>query len=311
MESLLYDAAIIGGGPAGLNAALMLGRARKNVIVIDEGLPRNRVTHESHGFLTRDGIKPDEFRRIAVEQIQAYPSVRFSADIAVDIAGADGDFTISTRRGDAYHAKKLLFAVGKKDRLPEIEGLTDVYGKSAFVCPYCDGWELRDRPLAVIAKGAGAHHFAKTISGWSDRIALCTDGPDELTEELRGELRVRGIPLYDAPIRRIVSADGLVSRIELQDGASVACTGIFFAPTLVPGSDLPQALGCELTPTGSVATFDTFGKSSVPGVYAAGDIATELYQLITAASMGAMAGAGINAELLAEAWEARGRAVRH
>lgn len=308
MEKLL-DAAIIGGGPAGLNAALVLGRARKNVIVIDEGLPRNRVTHESHGFLTRDGIKPDEFRRIAVEQIGAYPSVSFIPDIAVETAGTDGDFTIMTKQGDTYRAKKLLFAVGKKDRLPQIDGLVDVYGKSAFVCPYCDGWELRDRPLAVIAKGERAFHFAKTILGWSDRIALCTDGPDELTDGQREELRVRGIPLFDAPIRRIVSENGMVSRVELEDGASVSCTGIFFAPTLVPGSDLPSALGCELTPTGSVAAADAFGKSSVPGVFVAGDIATELNQLIQAAAMGAMAGAGINAELLAEAWEARGRAM--
>ncbi|MFC3804222.1 NAD(P)/FAD-dependent oxidoreductase [Cohnella sp. GCM10012308] len=309
METL-FDAAIIGGGPAGLNAALVLGRARKNVILIDEGLPRNRVTHESHGFLTRDGIKPDEFRRIAVEQIRAYPSVRFSADIAVDIAGADGDFKVSAKGGDIYRAKKLLLAVGKKDRLPEIEGLTDVYGKSAFVCPYCDGWELRDRRLAVIAKGERAFHFAKTILGWSERITLCTDGPDELTDAQREELRVRGIPLFDARIRRIVSEDGLVSKVELEEGAAVACTGIFFAPTLVPGSDLPRALGCELTPTGSIAATDVLGKSSVPGVFVAGDIATELNQLIQAAAMGAMAGAGINAELLAEAWEARGRAMR-
>ncbi|WP_217592946.1 NAD(P)/FAD-dependent oxidoreductase [Cohnella sp. GbtcB17] len=306
MEQLL-DVAIIGGGPAGLNAALVLGRARKNVIVIDEGLPRNRVTHESHGFLTRDGIKPDAFRQIAVEQIGAYPSVRFVADIAAETTGTDGDFSIVTKKGHTYRAKKLLFAVGKKDRLPEIEGLTDVYGKSAFVCPYCDGWELRDRELAVIVKGEHILHFAKTILGWSDRITLFTNGPHELTDAQREELRVRNIPLHDAPIRRIVSEDGMVNRVELEDGSSIPCTGIFFAPTLVAGSDLPQALGCEQTPTGSVATTSPLGKSSVPGVFVAGDIATEMNQLIQAAAMGAMAGAGINAELLAEAWEARGQ----
>lgn len=309
MDQLL-DAAIIGGGPAGLNAALVLGRARKNVIVIDEGLPRNRVTHESHGFLTRDGIKPDEFRRIAVEQIGAYPSVRFVADIAIEIAGADGDFKIATKKGDSYRAKKLLFAVGKKDRLPEIEGLIDVYGKSAFVCPYCDGWELRDRELAVIAKGEHIFHYAKTIHGWSDRISLFTNGPHELTDAQREELHVRNIPLHDGRICRIVSENGMVSRVELEDGLSVPCAGIFFAPTLVAGSDLPQALGCELTPTGSVAAIDAMGKSSVPGVFVAGDIATEMNQLIQAAAMGAMAGAGINSELLAEAWEARGQVAQ-
>lgn len=304
MEQLL-DAGIIGGGPAGLSAALVLGRARKNVVVIDEGLPRNRVTHESHGFLTRDSIKPDEFRRIAVEQIRAYPSVQFAADTAVEITGADGDFQIRTERGTVYRVKKLLFAVGKKDQLPAIEGLKEVYGQSAFVCPYCDGWEMQDRELAVIAKGPGALHFAKTISGWSHRLTVLTDDPDELTDAQRDELARRGIPVIDTPIQRIVSSEGKVSRIELQDGAAVACTGVFFAPTLVPGSKLPESIGCEAGPTGTVLTVDTFGKTSVPGVFSAGDIATEMYQLINAASMGAMAGVGINSELLAQAWEAR------
>lgn len=188
--------------------------------------------------------------------------------------------------------------------------MTDVYGKSAFVCPYCDGWELRDRQLAVIAKGERAFHFAKTILGWSERIALFTNGPDELSDAQREELRVRNIPLHDAPIRRIVSEDGMVNQVELEDGSSIPCTGIFFAPTLAAGSDLPQALGCELTPTGSVTATDALGKSSIPGVYVAGDIATEMNQLIQAAAMGAMAGAGINSELLAEAWEARGQGTQ-
>jgi thioredoxin reductase len=297
----LIDVGIIGGGPAGLNAALVLGRARKNVVVIDEGRPRNRVTHESHGFLTRDGIKPSEFRRIAKEQINAYPSVHFVEDAAVTITGVDGDFHITTAQGMTYRSKKLLFAVGMKDLPINIKGLIDVYGKSAFVCPYCDGWELRDQPLVLIVKGAKALHLAKTISGWTNQFTICTNGPDEWTDEQRAELVRHKVPVFDSPIQRIVSSDGLVQRVNLEDGTEIPCTGIFFEPKLAAGSDLPKAIGCRVNDAGTVIV-DPFGKTNVPGIYSAGDVATDMYQLIKAASMGALAGVGINSELLAEAW---------
>lgn len=149
---MTHDCVIIGGGPAGLNAALVLGRARKSMVVIDEGRARNRVTRETHGFLTRDYISPGEFRRIAKEQISAYPSVTFAEDTALSITGTDGDFQITTVQGQTFQSKKVLFAIGMKDLPMDIKGLSDVYGKSAFICPYCDGWELRDQPLVVIVK---------------------------------------------------------------------------------------------------------------------------------------------------------------
>ena len=297
----LTDAIIIGGGPAGMNAALVLGRARKSVVVIDEGRPRNRVTRETHGFLTRDGVSPGEFRRIAREQIAAYPSVRFVTDAAVAVAGSDGDFRVTTAQGRTCRGKKLLFATGMKDLPLDIDGLADVYGTSAFVCPYCDGWELRDQPLVVITKGARAVHMAKTLAGWTSRYAICTNGPDELTEEQREELARHQVPVYDAPIRRIHATGGMVEHVELADGTRIPCTGMFFAPKLAAGSELPQALGCRTTEAGTVVA-DPFGKTNVPGVYSAGDAATELYQAITAASLGALAGVSINSELLEEAW---------
>lgn len=284
-----------------MNAALVLGRARKDVVLIDEGKPRNRVTRETHGFLTRDGTSPSEFRRIAREQITAYPSVRFVENTAAAAEGVDGDFRITTGEGTIYRSKKLLFAVGKKDSPLDINGLADVYGKSAFVCPYCDGWELRDQPLVVIAKGAGALHFAKVIAGWSDRYTICTNGPDELTDEQRQELKDHDVPLFNSPIHRIESNEGMVRQVVLEDGAVIPCTGIFFAPKLVPGSELPAAVGCDINEGGSVV-IDAFGKTSVPGIYSAGDAATEMYQAIAAASMGAMAAASINGELLNERW---------
>ncbi|GIP36590.1 NAD(P)/FAD-dependent oxidoreductase [Paenibacillus sp. J2TS4] len=301
MEKQLLDVVIIGGGPAGLNAALVLGRARKNVAVIDEGRPRNAVTLATHGFLTRDGISPGEFRRMAKDEISAYPSVSFVADTAVSITGTDGQFQITTGQGNTLASKKLLFAVGMKDRPLNIPGLKEVYGKSAFVCPYCDGWELRDEPLVIITKGAEAMHFAPLISGWTNRFTICTNGPDELTDMQREELRRHRVPVFESPIRFIDSNDGIVRQVVLEDGKAIPCTGIFFKPELVTGSDLPQAIGCHITEAGSVVV-DEFGKTNVPGVYSAGDAASRLHQAIAAAAMGALSAAAINNELNMEAW---------
>lgn len=298
------DVVIIGGGPAGLNAALVLGRARKKVVVIDEGRPRNAVTRESHGFLTRDGISPAEFRKQARADLLNYPSITIVEDEAVSASGSDGHFQIETAQGRSYRSQKLLFAVGMKDQPLDVPGLAEVYGKSAFVCPYCDGWELRDKPLVILNSGAELMHFAPLISGWTDRFTICTNGPDGLTEEQREELRQRGIPLYDTPIQSIDSAEGMVRQVVLTDGTAVPCEGIFFKPTLRIGSDLPRSLGCELTETGTVAV-DPFGKTSIPGVYSAGDAASQYYQLIAAAAMGAFAAAAMNNEMNLAAWKRR------
>ncbi|WP_341277825.1 NAD(P)/FAD-dependent oxidoreductase [Paenibacillus sp. FSL H8-0537] len=304
MEQLM-DVAIIGGGPAGLSAALVLGRARKSVIVIDEERPRNRVTQESHGFLTRDGIKPGEFRQIAREQISVYPSVHFENDSAVAITGVDGAFMITTAKGSAFGAKKLLFAVGMKDLPLDIEGLNDVYGKSAFVCPYCDGWEMRDRKLVIISKGDHALHFAKIIAAWTSQYTICTDGPDEMTAEQREELQQHDVPIFDSKIQRIEAANGSVQQVVLEDGSILSCEGIFFVPKLAIGSDLPQTIGCAMTEAGAVIV-DEFGKTNVPGIYSAGDAASQKYQVVAAASMGSMAAVSINSELLGKAWSERG-----
>lgn len=295
------DVAIVGGGPAGLSAGLMLGRAIKKTLIIDEGRPRNAVTRTSHGFLTRDGIRPDTFRRIAKEQLGAYPSVSHVNDTVKAVAGEDGHFVLHNASGTKIAAKKLLFAVGMKDRKPDIPGLAEVYGTSAFVCPYCDGWELRNEKLVVISQGAALMHFVPLLSGWTKKLVVCTNGPDELTEAERGDLRDHQIPLFDTPIRNIESTDGMVRRVILEDGTEILCTGIFFKPDLVPGTDLPKTLGCRFAETGVIDVNDE-GKTSVPGVYAAGDVTTFKHQLMTAAASGAIAAAAINAELNQEMW---------
>ncbi|WP_145147411.1 NAD(P)/FAD-dependent oxidoreductase [Paenibacillus xylanexedens] len=298
----LLDVLIIGGGPAGLNAALVLGRARKNVVVIDDETPRNWVTRETHGFVTRDGASPREFRKAAKEQIAAYPSVQFASDTATAITGSDGDFVVKTTQGASYRTKKILFAVGKKDLPLDINGLTEVYGKSAFVCPYCDGWELRDQSLVIIVNGDKALHMAKVISGWTDQYTICTNGSDSLTDEQREELKQHHVTVFDAPIQSINSEEGMVKQVVLNDGTAIPCTGVFFQPKLFTGSELPNAIGCEITESGTVIV-DASGKTSVAGVFSAGDAASEMYQAITAASLGALSAVSINNELNFEKWD--------
>ncbi|WP_139999804.1 NAD(P)/FAD-dependent oxidoreductase [Paenibacillus paridis] len=295
------DVVIIGGGPAGLNAALVLGRARKTVAVIDAGRPRNAVTREVHGFLTRDGMSPSEFRRIAKEEISAYSGVSFVTDNVVSIVGTDGRFQIETEHGQSFASKKILFAVGMQDLPLAIPGLAEVYGKSAFVCPFCDGWELRDQPIVIINKGTTLMHLAPLLSGWTNRLTVCTNGPDDLTDAEREEFQRNQVPLFDSPILQIDSNGGFVQEVILEDGTTIPCTGIFFKPDLVTGSDLPQMIGCEITDWGGIVV-DQFGKTNIPGVFSAGDAASRMHQAIAAASNGAFAAAVITGELNAETW---------
>ncbi|MBB6024215.1 thioredoxin reductase [Paenibacillus sp. JGP012] len=297
-----FDVIIVGGGPAGLNAALVLGRARKHVLVLDNQKPRNWVTQETHGFLTRDGVSPQQFRAYAAEEIKSYPSVQFTSDTVIEINGQDGAFVVKTGENKLYHARKILFAVGKRDLPLGIDGLQEVYGKSAFVCPYCDGWELRDQKLVIIASADKVLHMAKLIAGWTKDYVLCTNGDGTLPEEQMLELSRHGIQVYEAPVHSIVSEEGMVRTVELNDGTIIPCSGIFFQPKLHTGSDVPKALGCEVTDTGTIIV-DAQGKTSVPGVFSAGDAASEMYQAIAAASLGALTAVSINNELNFERWD--------
>lgn len=302
MKQQLLDVAIIGGGPAGLSAALTLGRAMKRVAVIDAGRPRNAVTREMHGFLTRDSISPRLFRRMAKEEMGAYPSVSFVEDEVVAVAGADGGFRLETAQGAVYGSRKLLFAVGMKDRPLNIPGLDEAYGISAFICPYCDGWELRERPLVIINRGTDLLHFAPLIAGWSQQLAACTNGPDELTEAGREELRRHSVPVFDSPIRSIDSVEGMVRQVVLEDGNRLPCEGIFFKPRLATGSDLPRMIGCRVAETGTIEV-DEAGRTTVPGVYSAGDAASHQHQAMAAAALGLYAATALNHELNSEAWK--------
>ncbi|OWR32684.1 pyridine nucleotide-disulfide oxidoreductase [Saccharibacillus sp. O23] len=300
-DSKPVDVIIIGGGPAGMSAALVLGRARRSVLVIDEAMPRHLVTRESHGFLTRDGVSPSDLRKVAREQIAAYPTVHFIQEKAVRAEGSDGEFVIGTNSGESYRARKLLFATGMKDLPLGIEGLDEVYGKSAYVCPYCDGWEMQDRRIAIIAGSAFGMHLTRTVSGWTNDLALFTNG-EALTDDDKEQLARRSIPVFETAIRRIESEEGETRSIVLEDGTEIERTAIFFAPKLEPGSDLPTVLGCDTADSGAMIV-DEFGRSNTAGVFGAGDGASQKYQVAAAVAAGSMTAAMLNSELLEADWE--------
>lgn len=294
---MIVDCAIIGGGPAGLNAALVLGRARRSVMVFDDNQPRNAVTQESHGFLTRDGVKPDEFRTLAHQDISKYPSVEMQHVRVTAIRHADASFEITTAKGDLLSAKTVLLATGLKEVLPSIDGLHDYYGKSLFCCPYCDGWELRERPLVVISEGPHTFQMVKVVWNWSHNLLVCTNGHQPLTAEQQATLRQKGIEVVEDRITALIGKHGQLERIVFATQEERSREGGFVASQLLQASPFGEVLGCEMNAMGGIVT-DPFGRTTVPGVYAAGDASVVMpAQLIIAAAEGSRAAAGVNTDL--------------
>lgn len=301
---MTYDAAIIGGGPAGLNAALVLGRARRSVALLDNSQPRNRVTHASHGFLTRDGIQPAEFRRIAYEEVLRYPSVRHWEAEVTDIRRSDHGFAVRTSSGERMQAHRLILAAGLKEVFPEIEGLRDLYGKSLFNCPFCDGWELRDQALVVVSGSPAVLHMAKLLLNWTRDLVVCTNGGGDIgTAEQRQLLASRGIRIVDTPVAAFSGRNGLLERVHFADGTHMERSGGFVMPTMLPNARFDEALGYQTTEAGGIVT-DAMGRTTAPGVYAAGDSAYVMpSQLIYAAASGSKAAMAVIADLTEEDWQ--------
>ena len=288
-----YDVVIVGAGPAGLSAALILGRCRRRVLICDTGSPRNAASHALHGFLTRDGIPPLEFLKIAREQLASYQTVEFREIEVKEAKRTDTGFIINTH----IFCSKLLLATGVVDRLPQVDGLMNLYGRSVFHCPYCDGWEMRDRRIAIYGRGKNGSGLALELTLWSSDLALCTDGPTELSDEETTRLGRKRIKIYDTPIRQLIGSEGMLEAIEFKNGETLGCDAMFFSTGNDQGSDLAARLGCEFTDDGAVKTGD-YEITNVPGVYVAGD-ASRLVQLaIVAAAEGAQAAFAINQELL-------------
>ncbi|AYJ90438.1 NAD(P)/FAD-dependent oxidoreductase [Bacillus safensis] len=298
---MLLDCAIIGGGPAGLSAALVVGRGRKQVIVFDDELPRNRVTQESHGFITNDGMTPFEIRRAGEADLQKYPNIKIKRSRIVDIQKKEERFTLLTHEGDTLKAKKIILATGLQDILPEIEGIHDVYGKTLFSCPFCDGWELKDKALALIAESQRALHMAKLLSNWTKDLIVFTNG-HVLAEEDKVLLTAHSIQVIDVPIVSIGHDNGQLRSLQLANGETVEREGGFVASEFKQSAPFAEKLGCQMTKNTGIET-DILGRTTVSGVFACGDNLGGPAQLVLAAAAGSQAGMGVIHELVQEEFQ--------
>jgi len=294
-----YDCIIVGAGPAGLSAALMLGRCRRKVVVCDSGSPRNVRSAGLHNYLTRDGIIPGEFLQLGRQDVERYPTIEFRQVEVLDATVSADGFRVVCADGRQLSARKLLLATGVVDELPDVEGLASLYGTSIHHCPYCDGWEWRDQPLAIYGCGEEGSALALGLTVWSEDLVLCTDGPGRLSEKDLEQLHAEGIEVREDRVARLEGHDGWLERIVFENGESLARRALFVCTGQHQHSALARKLGARFTSKGAVDT-GTCEATEVPGLYVAGDSSKEAQFVIVAAAEGAEAGMAINKALLKE-----------
>lgn len=289
------DVVVVGGGPAGLSAALCLGRARRSVLVIDSGEPRHAVAEGVHNFLTREGIPPSDLRVVAWEQMRAYPSVRRHDGTVVSLERRDDRWIVRCDRGQSWTASAVLLATGVVDQHPDIRGYDGLWGRSIFLCPYCHGWEVRDQPLAVLGQGRPLAEFAPLLKSWSNDVVVCTNGVP-LEPDLREDLAARGLEIRATVIAELEARDGALAAILFADGSRLDRHAVFVmqSPRLV---GLVAELGLELDERGFVRV-DEDGATSAPRLWAAGDLTSKRHQVLEAAAQGLRAAVAINRRLV-------------
>ena len=295
----MLDVLIVGAGPAGLSAALVLGRCRRRVLVCDDARPRNAASRALHGFLSRDGIAPRELLRIAREDLARYETVEVRHAKVVDVQRHPSHFEVALANGQALSTRKLLLATGIVDVLPQVEGIEDLYGTSVFHCPYCDGWEQRDRPLAAYGRGKEGAEFALSLTTWSRDLVLLTGGA-ALAEAERERLARFGIALREERVLRLEGRAGQLERVVFEAGEPLARAALFFSLGVRQRSELPARLGCRVTEEDGART-GALEETPVPGLYVAGDATRDFHLAIVAASDGARAAFAINLALTTEA----------
>lgn len=306
----LYDVIIIGAGFAGLSAAMQLARARKQICIIDAGLSRNRFAAASHGFFGLDGKSPDEISRLAIGQIRAYPTVsivhgmaKAASRLEPDTAGTGNEdnnrFKVSLDDGRRFQARRLILATGVVDTLPDIPGLITRWGKTVLHCPYCHGYEVRDRELGVLATGPMSTHQAMMIPDWGP-TTFFTQGKYEPEPEIRTQMDARGIAIEQSPIVELIGAAPDLEAVKLADGRSMPIQALFAGPTVSMTNPLAEMLGCAFEEgfAGPFIKVDASQETSIPGVFAAGDAATARHNATLASAAGVLAGVGVHQSLI-------------
>ncbi|UUC45213.1 NAD(P)/FAD-dependent oxidoreductase [Flavobacterium cerinum] len=297
MTKTIYDAIIIGGSYSGLSAAMSLGRALRNVLVIDEGKPCNSQTPHSHNFLTQDGVPPLQIATIAMEQVRQYPTVNFYKGRAVQGKKKVEYFEITTQDGNTFTARRLLFATGLKDHFPDIKAFAECWGISVLHCPYCHGYEVKQLPTGIIANGDIAFHYAQLIYNWTKELTIYTNGKSTLSEEQQRLIKSNSIAIIEKEIDYLDQEQGKVSRIVFKDTTDMPLEVLYSRPDWTQHCSIPEELGCELTEMGLLKVDATF-KTTVEGIYASGDC-SGMRTVSVAVSSGTQAGAFINNELAA------------
>ena len=295
----VFDVVIVGGGPAGLNAAVVLGRCRRQVVLFDTGRQRNRRSHGIHNFLTRDDMLPADFIELAKREAKKYGVVFRNIEVTNAIKMKNGRFSITDQKGNITYAKKILLATGLSDNLPAIDGLEELYGHSIFHCPYCDGWEVRDKRIGLYARNRNGVELALSLLTWSKSITYLTDGKKYLKPHEIQLLKTHNIPVITAPIQKLQSIKGKLRNILFKNNEQYACDAMFFVNGYIQQSKLVEQLGCTISKKKVVMT-NRLQQANIPGVYVAGDAAKDMHFVVVAAAEGAKAAVNINKELQKE-----------
>ncbi len=296
-----YDTLIVGAGPAGLSAALILGRCLRTVIVCGAGETRNVSAHAVHGLLGQEGKCPADLIADAKRDVSRYPTVEICEDEVVAVVPDASGFAFETASGAQGQAKKVLLATGLRDELPEIDGIEALYGRSVHHCLYCDGYEYAKKPLAAYGREHRGLGLALMISHWSDNVLLLTNGPSNLDDAARAQLAANNIPIVENRIVGIEAVGAEGCRIKFENELSIERAGLFFSTGCRQKSDLWQSLGCLRDEKGGIITDPLTEETSTPGVYVAGDVSRDVLLVAVAVAEGAKAAVAINRALLREA----------
>ncbi|MBB6474838.1 NAD(P)/FAD-dependent oxidoreductase [Sphaerisporangium rubeum] len=292
-----YDAVVIGGGAAGLSAALVLSRARRHVLVVDAGAPRNAPATHMHGFLSRDGTPPGELLAEGRREVKDYGGDVVDGQVASARRTGAG-FEIELSDGVTVRARRVLVATGLRDELPDVEGLRERWARDVLHCPYCHGYEVRGQAFGVLGWSQEAVRYAQIVRQWSDDVVLFAP-PASLTEDEREQLAARAVGVVEGHVARVVVEDDTLRGVALTDGRIVGRDVVFVPPRFAPDNSLFLTLGCDIDATGWVVT-DATGRTTVPGVWAAGNVRNPRAQVITAAGEGSAAAVAVNADLVDE-----------
>jgi thioredoxin reductase len=299
MDRENYDVIIVGGSYAGLAAAMGLGRAIRKVLIIDSGRPCNIQTPHSHNFLTQDGRTPAEIRDIALKQVLNYPTVKIHNDEVTTVTGSSNAFQVATASGNLYNSKKILFATGVKDQMPSIEGFSSCWGISVIHCPYCHGYEYRNQPTAILIDGDMAFEFGRMIHNWTKDLTILTNGTSTISAEHLEAFASLNVRIIESEVINIIHEKGYLSRVNFADATSLNLSVVYARLPFVQHCDVPAELGCTLTEPGYLL-IDEMQRTTVPGIFAAGDNTTPMRAVAGSVAQGTKAAAFINHELIAE-----------